>query len=631
MSDAPTEEQLVILDHDAEQHARILAGPGTGKSTTMVKLLENLLEKEPSLRVRMLTFTRAATAELTLKTGRDGIKAPPPSTIHSFAISILLRNLDAGGFPTPLRIADVWENREIVRATLAKRMAVSVSKVRDLFDEMAANFESLEEERSPSITDSERTRFQGAWHEHRQVLGYTLLSELPYALLGALREHDDLDGINFDLLLVDEYQDLNACDLALLQVISQKGGCSVIGTGDDDQSIYSWRKAAPEGIRRFPRDYRGAANYSLSISLRCGSRIIRWANHVIAGDPDRPGDRATLVARPEAADGEVGLLRFGSELSEAKGIADLVQGLIEKEGLAPRDILVLMRTDHNATFSNPLRRELEARNIECADPKFVLRVLDEEDNRRLLELLRLAVERDDSIAWASLLNLTAGVGQGFFEHIYGRAKAGGVTFSKQLLDDFDANFPEAPASARRARTFMKEVLEWLEALALPETPATRWGDWIVEQGGKGVLPAPSEDLRNLLIDLDGLIEEGLPLGRYLAQVEPAGKDLGHTRGHGVRLMNMGGSKGLTVRATIVAGVEHGLIPRPDQDLSEERRILYVAMTRAKEYCFCTWAQRRKGPTARAGHAVRGRRGVCEFLRGGPVDSQDGPSFLRARF
>jgi superfamily I DNA/RNA helicase len=133
------------------------------------------------------------------------------------------------------------------------------------------------------------------------------------------------------------------------------------------------------------------------------------------------------------------------------------------------------------------------------------------------------------------------------------------------------------------------------------------------------------------LDLDELAEEDQSLGRYIGQIEPLGKDLALAKSEGVRIMTMGGSKGLTVRATIVAGVEDGLVPRPNSDLSEERRILYVAMTRAKEYLYCTWATRRRGPTARAGNPTLNRRRHCEFLNDGPVESRDGHVFLGDRF
>jgi hypothetical protein len=86
-----------------------------------------------------------------------------------------------------------------------------------LFSELAANWESLNPAEVVNVPAEVRARFMGGWREHRQIMGYALLSELPYALRTALRDHPDLDGVDFGVLIVDEYQDLNACDLDVLR------------------------------------------------------------------------------------------------------------------------------------------------------------------------------------------------------------------------------------------------------------------------------------------------------------------------------------------------------------------------------------------------------------------------------
>jgi DNA helicase-2/ATP-dependent DNA helicase PcrA len=177
---------------------------------------------------------------------------------------------------------------------------------------------------------------------------------------------------------------------------------------------------------------------------------------------------------------------------------------------------------------------------------------------------------------------------------------------------------------------MRAVVAWLDAHPLPdETPENDWGHWMIAAAGGDTVPAPSADCATLLQALDDLMEQNQGFGRYLSQIAPLGKDRALAESPGVRIMTMGGAKGLTVRAAIIVGLEEGIVPRPDMDLGEERRLLYVAMTRAKEFLYCTWARRRLGPTARAGAPrVRGRRNYTSFLRGGPVDSQDGQEYLR---
>jgi DNA helicase-2/ATP-dependent DNA helicase PcrA len=629
MAYVPTDEQAAILAHDRRQHARVLAGPGTGKSATLVALVDRLLANSPVPRLKLLTFTRAATAELAKKVSdHPAAAAERPSTIHSFSIAVLLRNQGTGDFPQPLRIADKWEEEEIVRPTLGRRAAVRVTRLDNLIREMAANWEFLKTKDSPRVDTAERSRFVGAWNEHRQVYGYTLLAELPYALRQALHDHDDLDGVNYDLLIVDEYQDLNACDLEVLHLIAERG-CSIIAAGDDDQSIYAFRYAAPVGIRRFPEDYPGCARYPLSVTQRCGRRIIEWASYVIAGDPDRPRDRPALACATGSPAGEVALLAFPSEITEARGVATLIQYLIQSEHVPAEEILVLLRGDHNGTFSRPIKDALDKRGIRYSDPDAVDRLLAEEANRRMLATFRLLVHPRDSLAWASLLALATGVGRPFCDYIYERARVGRIQFGQALFETYDAHFPNGPRSSRKAGRLVQSVTAWLNAHPLPvEPPDGGWGHWMVGVAGDDPVPAPSADCTALLHALDDLVEAEQDFGRYLSQITPLARDRALAESPGVRIMTMIGSKGLTVRATIIAGLDDGIVPRPDEDLGEERRLLYVAMTRAREYLYGTWAGQRRGPTARAGAPrVRARRRHSHFFDGGPVISQDGRTYL----
>ena len=166
----PTDEQQRILDHDPNRHARVLAGPGTGKSATLVALIEELVGRDPRPRIRLLTFTRAATAELAKKVSEHPAAATErPSTIHSFSISVLLRNPGASDLPEPLRIADDWEYGNLVRPTLAERAGVGVRMLDRLVREMAAAWESLVPEEDAGIDAATRARFLGAWDEHRRI------------------------------------------------------------------------------------------------------------------------------------------------------------------------------------------------------------------------------------------------------------------------------------------------------------------------------------------------------------------------------------------------------------------------------------------------------------------------------
>ncbi|MEW6217413.1 MAG: ATP-dependent helicase [Candidatus Bipolaricaulota bacterium] len=403
----------------------------------------------------------------------------------------------------------------------------------------------------------------------------------------------------------------------------------MIGTGDDDQSIYSWRKADPAGIRRFGSDYPGFDDYTLSVTLRCGKRIVEWANFVIQADPGRPADRACLDPLPGSPDGEVALLRFAGHVAEAKGVARLAAALVA-DGVAERDILILTRTDHNGTFSAPIKEALAEAGVACSDPGYVVEMLAELPNRELLEVLRLLVNPDDSVAWRATLHLLPRVGDTFCDYIYERAAAGGETFAARLRGLCDAGFPDGPSSSNQVTTRMTALLDWIGQTPIPDVrPDTGWGTWLLDlTDNADILPPPSQSFRELLVQLDSLTADEDSLSRFLALIEPLGKDLAQSISNGVRIMTMGGSKGLTAEAVIIAGCEDGVVPRPGSDLSEERRILYVGMTRARRHLLCTWAGRRKGPTARAGGATLERRRFCDFFSGGPVASEDGDRYIQ---
>jgi len=621
-----TDEQHAVINHTLPGHGRVFAGPGTGKSATAVGLAERLLGERAELRLKFLTFTRAATLELGKKLPLHGnIK---PATVHSFSIATLLQNPGCAPFPEPLRMADKYEYDELVRPHLARRARTRVLRLDELVREMAAKWESLNPAELPDVTPEERARFMGAYTEHRRTFGYTLLDELPELLRCALRDHADLSGVNYDLFIVDEYQDLNACELELLKRIADRGA-SIIGIGDDDQSIYSFRKAHAVGIRRFLEEYAGARDYALSICQRLPQRIAQWAQYLIGGEPGRV--RSPITCRATAPEGTAELLSFGSEITEARGIGDLITWLNQTRGIPLSEILVLSRTDRFGTFTRHIRDELARRGIPVFDPSEIDRILAEPNNRKLVALLRLAVNRRDSLAWWTLANLEHGIGSSFVDVTYDQAVERGTVFADAMISAAESGFEKLSRPVReRAVRLYGDTLATLARLTIPEaTGETKWGKWLLENGIAAGLPQPTEALKAMLIKIDETYPDGADgLGRYLAQIQPLSQDLARAQSDSVRFMTMVSSKGLTVRATFVVGVDNDLVPRPGQDLSEERRLLYVAMTRSTEFLFLTWANRRTGPAARAGNPNPGRRTYSEFLRGGPVESTDGSAFIR---
>ena len=623
----PTDEQQRIIGHDASRNARILAGPGTGKSATVIRLMLRL--GEAGKHGRLLTFTRAATNELKDKVAEHPEALDPPSTVHSFAIATLLANPGSSELPEPIRIADDWEWDELIRVHLGRLIDCGVRLINRARDEMASNWESLEEFEDPNLPEDIRNRFAGAWEQHRRIFGYSLLSELPFRLLRALEDHDDLDLGQWDFLVVDEYQDLNQCDLSVLKQITYRGK-ALIGAGDDDQSIYSFRRAHPIGIRRFVEDdYPGASDYSLSVSQRCATSILHWARHVIEGLPGRPS-RPALTPAAHCVPGEAKYLRFNTWDQEVDGVAKLVKWLTTVKGLPPEDVVVMFRSNNNDAWSEPLAQRLQTEGIPVVDTGEVAEILAERSNRRLLALARLVVNREDSLAWWTMLHLADGIGPAVRDHFYNAAVAADHRFVDQLFDEHARDYPELQnAQRQRVRAVVQPTLDLIDRVDLQAVDLGDggWGQWLADQAN--AFGGCEERFAALLVDLDDVVDREEGLGRFLSQVQPVGKDIRSGRAAGaVRLMSMASSKGLTALAAIVVGVEEGVIPHPIGHPDEERRLLYVAMTRSTEYLYLTWSGRRIGPTARAGAPrVAASRNRCPLLTQGPVPSSDGRSYV----
>jgi DNA helicase-2/ATP-dependent DNA helicase PcrA len=583
----------------------------------------------------MLTFTRAAAAEFAQKMGDtdlDGLGITPPATVHSFALGILVREPRAN-IPRPLRIPDTWETTRLVRPDICRLLRrqgyakATPTVVTTLEEEMAAGWESLDpdqelySEKDPALGAA----YVGAWNEHRWAYGYVLRAELPYRAVQTIEDHG-ADAVDLDLLLVDEYQDLNRADIRLIKLASDLAGVTVVGIGDDDQSIYGFRMAAPNGIRDFCSEYAGSADYALTESRRCARAVLAAAQTLIASHPGRPA-KAPLTPVAGAPDGVYACLRFPNAHAEIAGVARIVASRIAA-GVAPEDIAVLVRSSQNI-WASMLAPELTKFGIVLASTDWVTDALCNPGLRRALAIAHLAIDDADSLAWRGIVELTTGLGPTFVDDVYDARRARepfGAALLRLHRDGF-AGF--RPLAARLAKQMVDDVHGVLDSLDISQPPpdGRGWGSWLLD-----LVPGPADAEVAQLVELVAASLPDAGLLALLQQLEPVGKDAAASLSGGVRLMTMAQSKGLTVNTAITLGVEDGIIPMPRAtDVNEERRLLYVAMTRATEMCLLTWSNRQTGPTARMGtpsvNQTRSRSPLLDGLPGAVGRIQDGRAFV----
>lgn len=423
-------EQEVAAKHIGS-HARLLAGPGTGKTRTITSRVAYLVEEQgvPASEILVLTFTRAAASELRnrVTTLLEERAIPQVSTLHSFALRSILQ-LGAGNrLPSPIRIADDYEERWIIEEDIKRILDLDrVDNARDLIARLSADWETL----AADVDDWEQRfpnpQFLGAWKEHRTIYGYTLRAELVYQLKRALEEGAVTLSNSPKHVLIDEYQDFNSCDLSIARSLA-RSGAEIYVAGDDDQSIYGFRYADPGGIRRFTSEYEGSADLSLTECYRCGQNILTIAQF-IAGQDNRRVEKP-LASCKDSGPGEVHLLRFGDYDEEAIGIAAITRWLVDAQRVPIDRILVLMRSDMHQKFSDPIRVAFEGKGIPASAVEDPLVVFDNRTGRIFLSLLRLMTNPEDSLAWRDLIKHRDNrLGARAISSIYEMARNQGTTF-----------------------------------------------------------------------------------------------------------------------------------------------------------------------------------------------------------
>ena len=303
-------EQIAASAHRGS-NARLLAGPGTGKTRTIVELVTSIVADGAAAptEILCLTFTRAAAAGLRSKLGRALGDGPQPDvhTLHGFALrQLMARHANTGAGTDHPRIADDWEERNIVLEDLNRVLgAPGITSVRERLKALAAAWETRPED-DPATTHADAP-FVGALEQHKRQYGYILRSELVYLLKRTIDQDPDFRFTGrYRWVIVDEYQDLNRCDIAVIDQVASRGAVLFVA-GDDDQSIYQHlRHAHPDGIREFDATH-AAADLRLATCVRCDQRIIEVATSVIGargrtdGEGSRPPPDRRTWGRPVAA------------------------------------------------------------------------------------------------------------------------------------------------------------------------------------------------------------------------------------------------------------------------------------------------------------------------------------------
>jgi DNA helicase-2/ATP-dependent DNA helicase PcrA len=613
---------------------RLVAGPGTGKTSTIEKRVSWLLNQgvQPA-NLYVISFTRASCAELQQRIARFcGMQQPAGSaarvrvsTMHSLALRILRRANLLSAYPTSPILLDDWEQENIYDSELATALGSSRTRAREIRIAHDAQWQTLSPQAiaQAQITQTEIQGFN-AFHAARSNLYSCVLpGEVIFRCVEAFRQGALQQGNlpQIDHLIVDEYQDLNACDQEFICLLS-RGNTVLFVAGDDDQSIYSFRHADPTGIVRFDNTYPNSTTHSLAECFRCTPAVLTAADRLIRYNPQRiPKTLTALYASATPpVHGQVLVWQLPNPEEEARAIADSCRALVDA-GMAGREDEILILISSRRLQLSLIGQELRARNLPYDAPS-ALAFADEFEGIRavysIIRILRnLVTDEEDYPAYRDLLGLLSGVGQRTAQEIGDEC----INHNQNFRALFHGTTPPAWLG-RRASSAVQRVMSvvrilggWTMAETLSERIAgitALLSTYVFTAGTRaaarvqawtalsGALP-PQMTLEELLLFLGANTEaeqESIldTVASRIARGQDQRQALAQKK---IRMLTMHGSKGLTASVVFIPSVEQGIMPnrkalQATGLLIEQRRLFYVALTRTRACCIVSHSACRSG-------------------------------------
>jgi DNA helicase II / ATP-dependent DNA helicase PcrA len=563
----------------------------------LVELVASLINDRSASapEILCLTFTRAAAAGLRSKIAR-GIgeeAAPDVYTLHGYALrQLMARNIDIGAGRGRDRVADDWEERQIVEEDL--KVLLGETKIKAVRTRLANLASAWESSPDPGVEETHPdSELVGALRRHKSHYRYILRSELVYRLKEQFDANPYLELTGtYKYVVVDEYQDLNRCDVAVVDAIAAAQGAHLFVAGDDDQSIYQQlRNAHPQAIRDFVGSH-DAADLRLVTCIRCDRGIIGLAHQVISQEVGRTDKDHEPHA--SAGPGIVEAIAFRNGEYEAKGIAKLAKKFIDA-GVAAHEVMVLLRSDRYGRFSDPIEREMAALRVPAKVRTDAESALDTSDGRALLAHLRLIIDASDDLAWRTVfMTGHLGVGGEALKALHALATGTAGMSLAAAVHAVQANPTLITATFGPAVSRAAGVVQARVADIIAEAPlATSTVDEVIDVA-QAQLP-PSDDLTTAVGELKTLSGLWNPtsLSDFLSGLALRKEEEEDLARNTVNIMTAHRAKGLDACIVILACAEEELFPGIGA-IDEERRLFYVSLTRAKHALFITHANARSG-------------------------------------
>jgi len=591
--------------------ALVIAGAGSGKTRTLTYRVAYLVENGvPPHNILLLTFTNKASREMLDRVANllpNDISGLWGGTFHSVGNRLLRKHPEAAGFAPGFSIMDREDQQDLLDAVIAKlghnpkdKLFPKGEVLADVFSYAINTGKSIEDvlvEKHPHFLEmsAEIAEAQKKYEAKKKTANSMDFDDLLEKTLLMLQQNPEIAAHyqrQFQFVLVDEYQDTNRIQAEFIDILAQHHG-NVMVVGDDAQSIYSWRGANFKNILDFPKRYPAAQVYKIETNYRSVPGVLEVANAAIAANVNQ--FRKELVAHREAAPVKPALVALGDSAQQALFIAQRVLELRE-EGIELRDIAVLYRAHYH---SMEVQMEFTRHGIPFQITSG-LRFFEQAHVKDVAAFLKFAVNPRDEVAFKRMARLLPGIGARSAEQLWTKASA---------FADLATLIPQlptfsVPAKAAKAWKQLAHTLEEIAPAGAPQPPGEMIHsviEAIYDDYAKAEF-ANYEARREDLNTLANFAKQYTSVGDFLDQLALL-TNLDHEATANedetemVTLSSVHQAKGLEWKAVFVIWLTDGMFPSSrslenEDAIEEERRLFYVAVTRAKDELYLTYPHMR---------------------------------------
>ena len=589
----------------------VIAGAGSGKTRVLTNRIAYLIAEKNILESNILaiTFTNKAAKEMKERIYSlvgETSKYIWINTFHSMCVRILRQHIELLGYNKNFTILDTSEQKTIIK-NIVKNLNLSEdsyqpANVLKIISNSKNNMITVKQLREQSRFGFMKNVAEIYAHYQSYLKKNSVLDfdDLMLKTITLFTKHPEVLAIyqnKFEYIHVDEYQDTNVIQYKLIKMLSamHKNVCVV---GDDDQSIYSWRGACSDNIINFEKDYDNVELIFLDQNYRSNSTILDAANAVIKNNTDR---KEKALWSENKGGGKISVYAASNDKDETDDIANKISEL-KKEGIAYKDIAILYR-------ANYLSRQMENSCLAFGIPyKLIgsLKFLQRQEVRDLLAYLNVVVNRADEFSLRRIINVPKrGIGASSMDKIDNYASQYGITLFEALKNIEDIGVSKKIVTNINLLTNLIEKYSEIDKYSIDELIIGIYKDSgyenMLKESNDAYAESRIENISELVSSAKQFSSMNDSLIDFISEMSLTSDADDENEDDSVVLSTIHASKGLEYKVVFIMGLEENLFPSirdaessadEKNKMEEERRLAYVAITRAKEKLFMSYANRR---------------------------------------